>query len=150
VGRYLLFAAGLGQILCYRILVSDYFTYQEGLFWAGLTLLLSSGLTLFALLDARSRFQDYKRAKDLFFENGFRPRIAKLFIHSRCQRDAARVAAKDLGLLTQLDHFYQSQGYRWYHIFPDFVFKRPWLIFSQKYWQKTLFQTEYTSTYFLW
>jgi hypothetical protein len=155
VGRHLFFAAALGLVLCYWILVFDVFEWQKGsgVFSSaiyGLPLCWSVGLVVLALLDTRSRFQDYKRVKDLFFENGFKSRIAKIYICSRCQRDAVRVAAKDLGLLEQLDHFYQTQGYHWYHIFPDFVFKKPWLIFSQRYWRKTLFEPQYTSIYFLW
>jgi hypothetical protein len=103
-----------------------------------------------ALLDARSRFQDYKRAKDLFFENGFKSRIAKIYIFSKCQREAARVAARDLGLLEPLDLFYQDQGYHWYHVFPDFLYKKPRIILSRRYWRKTLFEPRYTSMHFLW
>jgi hypothetical protein len=155
VGSNLLFSAAVGLVLCYWIIVSDAFGWQKdtGVFSNALYGLLacwSVGIIVVALLDARSRFQDYKRAKDLFFENGFKPRIAKIYIYSKCQRDAARIAAKDLGLLEQLDCFYQNQGYHWYHIFPDFLFKKPWIIFSRRYWQKTLFEPQYTSRHFLW
>lgn len=155
VGRHLFASAGIGIGLCTWIVLTkisgvqndstilSVMLYNLGLCW-------SAGLALFALLDARSRFQDYKRAKDLFYENGFKPRIAKLYTHSKCQRDAIRVAAKDLGLLKQLDHFYFNQGYRWYHIFPDFLSKRPWLLLSKRYWQKTLFEPRYASNYFFW
>jgi hypothetical protein len=155
VGRHLFFAAALGLVLSFWILASDVYEWQKGpgLFSSAIQCLSfcwSVGWVALTLLDARSRFQDYKRAKDLFFENGFKSRIAKIFIYSRCQRDAIRIAAKDLGLLEQLDHFYQTQGYHWYHIFPDFIFKKPWLIFSQRYWRKTLFEPKHTSIYFLW
>ena len=155
VGRYLFFSAALGSVLLHWIIVSDAFGWQRGsgVFSSvlhGLLLFWGVGMVVLALLDARSRFQDYKRAKDLFFENGFKSRIAKIYIHSKCQRDAARAAAKDLGLLEQLDYFYQSQGYRWYHIFPDFLFKKPWIVFSRRYWRRTLFESQYTSIHFLW
>ena len=110
VGRHLFFAAALGLVICYWVLISDVFEWQKDS-WVfssslyGLPFCWSVGLIVLALLDARSRFQDYKRAKDLFFKNGFKSRIAKIYIYSRCQRDAVRVAAKDLGLLEQLDHF---------------------------------------------
>ena len=128
VGRNHFIAAALALGLGYWIIVSDALGWQKGsgVFSSALYGLLSCGsvgIVVLALLDARSRFQDYKRAKDLFFENGFKSRIAKIYIYSKCQRDAVRVAAKDLGLLEQLNYFYQTQGYRWYHIFPDFVFK---------------------------
>jgi hypothetical protein len=155
VGRNLFYSITSGLVLCHWILGSDAFGWQKdtgtissALY--GLVPFLSVGLVVMAFLDARSRFQDYKRAKDLFFENGFKSRIAKIFIHSKCQRDAVRVAAKDLGLLEQLDHFYQTQGYRCYHIFPDFLFERPWIVFSRRYWRKTLFEPQYTSIHFLW
>ena len=155
VGRNLLSSAGLGLVLCYWIIVSDAFAWQKGsgIFANALDVLFlcwGAGIVVLALLDTRSRFQDYKRAKDLFFENGFKSRIAKIYIHSRCQRDAIRVAAKDLGLLEQLDHFYQTQGYHWYHIFPDFIFTKPWIVFTRRYWRKTLFEQQYTSIHFLW
>ncbi len=155
VGRNLFFAAALGMVVCYLIIVSDAFGWlpDSGVFSSALYVFLSCGsvgLVVVALLDGRSRFQDYKRAKDLFFENGFKTRIAKIYIYSKCQRDAARVAARDLGLVEQLDYFYQSQGYRWYHIVPVFIIKKPWIVFSRRYWRKTLFEPHYTSVHFLW
>jgi hypothetical protein len=155
VGRNLFFPAVLVLVLCSWIIVSDAFGWRKGsgvLSSAqyGLLSCWSIGIVVLALLDARSRFQDYKRAKDLFFENGFKTRIAKIYIHSKCQRDAARVAAKDLGLLEQLDYFYQRQGYDWYHIIPDIIIKKPWIVFSRRYWRKTLFEPQYTSIHFLW
>lgn len=155
VGRFLFLTATSG------LLFSFYFTVLGIPAWMGETGMvqwmgnmimgLYSGMTaLFALLDARSRYQDYKRAKDLFFENGFKPRIAHLFIHSKCQRDAVRVAACDLGLLKPLEQYYRDKGYRWYHILPDFVFKRPWIVLTWRYWRKTLFTPGYDSVHFLW
>ena len=155
VGRNIFLSAALGLVLSYWLIVSDVFEFQKGSgvfssviegFWS----CGSVGMVALALLDARSRLQDYRRAKDMFFENGFKSRIAKIYIHSRCQRDAARVAAKDLGLLEQLDDFYQTQGYRWYHILPDFVLNKPWIVFSRRYWRKTLFGPPYSSTHFPW
>lgn len=155
VGRNLFFSAALVLVQCYWIMNTDAFGWPKGsgVFSSVLYGLLpywSVGIVVLALLDVRSRFQDYKRAKDMFFKNGFKSRIAKIYIHSKCQRDAVRVAAKDLGLLEQLDYFYRSQGYHWYHIFPDFIFKKPWIVFSRRYWRKTLFEPQYTSIHFLW
>ncbi|OQY52866.1 MAG: hypothetical protein B6230_01660 [Desulfobacteraceae bacterium 4572_89] len=107
-------------------------------------------LVLFAELDAISRYQNYKKAKDLFHENGFKKRIVNLFVCSRCQRDAIKVAAKDLGLLEKLCKHYDLLGYGRYHILPDFIFSKPLIFFSRKYWIKTLFEKKYESKYFLW
>ncbi len=115
-----------------------------------LTAVYGALLFLFAELDLLSRYQDYKKAKDLFYENGFDPRIARLFIHSRCQRDAVAVAARDLGIKDELSRYYHRLGYRWFHVLPDFVFKRPMIFFSFRYWQKTLFESRYTLKHFLW
>lgn len=153
VGRFLIPAALLGAMSAWHSMTQAFVAIQAGTpgvaGWS-LALLYSLGLTLISLLDARSRLQDYKRAKDLFYENGFNPRIPRIFIHSRCQRDAVRTAARDLGLADELDRYYHDLGYRWYHILPDFVFRRPAVIFSVRYWQKTLFEPAYTSLYFFW
>lgn len=105
---------------------------------------------LFAQKDAFSRFQNYKRAKDLFFENGFKTRIVKVFINSRCQRDAIKVAAHDLGMKKELTRYYYVLGYRWYHMIPDIIFKQPSLLATAKFWKNTLLVPHYQSKYFLW
>lgn len=105
---------------------------------------------VFAELDALSRFQNYKKAKDLFHENGVKPRGLKLFIHSRCQRVAIRVAARDLGLHNELARHVRGLGYRWYHILPDFICSNPGILFSRRYWQRTLFEKKYQSRHFFW
>ncbi len=111
-----------------------------------------SGLVIivFAQLDAMSRFQNYKFAKDLFFEKGFQKRIANLFIGSRCQRGAIIVAANDLGISDQLKIYLQSLGYRWFHVIPDIVFLNPKILLAKRFWEKTLFAKSYASKYFLW
>ena len=110
----------------------------------------SMSLIFFSQFDAMSRYQNYKQAKDLFFENGFKLRIANLYAISRCQRDAVKIAARDLGIEKQLIGHYKNLGYRWYHLLPDFIFKRPNLIFTKKYWQRTLFVKKYYSKHFYW
>jgi hypothetical protein len=109
VGRNLFLTTALGLVLCYWIEDTDAFRWPtaSGEFSSardGLLPYWRVGIVVLALLDARSRIQEYQRAKDLFFDNGFKSRIAKIYIHSKCQRDAARIAAKDLGLLEQLDY----------------------------------------------
>ena len=107
-------------------------------------------LIAFAQLDALSRFQNYKQAKDLFFENGFKKRIADIFVNSRCQRDAIKIAAIDLGVENQLCRYYDDLGYRWFHIIPNVVFHKPAVLFTRMFWKKTLLAESYTSKYFLW
>lgn len=153
VGRLLFMTSIVGVILCYSLIGaflrnSDVDTFTR--FFIFMAAYSGGVLPLFAVLDARSRFQDYKKAKDLFFRNGFKPKIANLFIHSKCQRDALEIAAKDLGLKAQLDQYYFHKGYRWYHILPNIVLQRPGLLITVRYWKKTLFAPHYPSKYFLW
>ncbi|THB72532.1 MAG: hypothetical protein D3926_25360 [Desulfobacteraceae bacterium] len=108
------------------------------------------GLVVFAQLDTRSRFQNYKAAKDLFYENGLKIRIVRLFTASRCQRDALSVAARDLDLSQALNDAYEELGYKWFHIIPDVVAARPKCLLARKFWKYTLFAPSYTSKYFLW
>ena len=55
-------------------------------------------LPVFSQLDARSRFQNYKQIKDQIFLYGYDERIFKPVLKSRCQRDAAWLSAKEMGL----------------------------------------------------
>ncbi len=107
-------------------------------------------LTLFAQLDAYSRFQNYKLAKDLFFERGFQMRVANLFVRSHCQREAIKIAANDIGIIDELNSYYDRLGYRWFHLIPDIVFHNHRVLFTLNFWNKTLFTPPYKSKYFLW
>ena len=120
----------------------------------GILMFCGLGLFWFAQKDAVCRFQNYKQAKDLLYEKQHnvqsRKRIAKLFAVSRCQREAAMVAARDLGLHIELAEYYYRSGYRWYHIIPDSVVRSPLLLLRRSYWKNTLFVPYYCSRHFLW
>ena len=107
-------------------------------------------LIIFSLLDARSRYQNYKMAKDRLFKYGFDVRLLKPFVYSRCQRDAIAAALKDLELQEEWTALKHQMGFRWYHLLPDMVVKNPRLLFTRDYWSKTLFVRTYKSKYFLW
>ena len=151
-GMLLHLAACLGVILfCTFYPLAMDALYQKN--WsrlAGYGWLAAYGFILpfFAELDALSRFQNYKQAKDLFYENGFKPRIANLYAGSRCQRDAAVMAAKDLGIGPEIIEHYQARGFKWYHVLPGALFSRPGILLTRNYWQRTLFEARYTSRYF--
>ncbi len=105
-------------------------------------------LPVFAQLDARSRFQNYKLLRDLLYRYGFKYRFIRTMRHSRCQRDAARVAAKSLDFDYMIKKYYRRCGYRWYHILPDFIFKKPIYLFSGHFWLTTFFARTYHSKFF--
>ncbi len=142
---FVLFAGG-GRSALYRLDHGD----TTGFLMSTLLGLYGLVLIFFAQMDAFCRFQNYKLAKDLFFKNKFKKRIADLFSVSRCQRDAVFVAAKDLGLALELADYYHHRGYRWYHLLPDRVLENPGILFTRAYWKKTLFVCPYQSKYFLW
>jgi len=100
-------------------------------------------MPLFAQLDARSRFQNYKLVKDHLYIYGFQARILKPFIKSRCQRDAAKAAARELGLSYECREFFKRHGYKWYHLFPDVIFKKPSILLTKNFWMTTLFAKTY-------
>ena len=100
-------------------------------------------MPVFAQLDARSRFQNYKLIKDHLYLYGFQPRILKPFVKSRCQRDAVIAAAQELGLAEHCKAYFKSFGYKWYHLFPDVVFKTPAILLTKNFWQTTLFTKTY-------
>ena len=101
----------------------------------------------FPELDAYSRYQNYKLIKDHLFVNGFQPRILRPFIKSRCQRDAVLVAAEELGMTKECKVYFMMQGYRWYHLLPDFVFKEPRTLICRSFWLNTFFAKTYRSKF---
>ena len=104
-------------------------------------------LPVFSQLDARSRYQNYKQLKDQFILFGFDPRILKPVLKSRCQRDAAEIAARDTGYAGECRMHFRCHGYRWYHLFPDFLFTHPWFLLTPYFWKTTFFTPAYHSRY---
>ncbi|OEI79252.1 hypothetical protein AST99_15645 [Formosa algae] len=96
------------------------------------------------LMDGWSRYQNYKRAKDQFFEYGFRKRIAANYIISKCQREAAIVAASELGLEEKVSRYYEHCGVKWYHYVPYFMVKDPFFLFRKTFWSRTFLEGNYT------
>ena len=100
-------------------------------------------LPVFSQLDARSRYQNYKQIKDQIFLYGYDERIFRPVLKSRCQRDAAWLSAEELGFGAKCHSFFRSHGYRWYHILPDFVFKKPQFLLTGYFWRTTFFSPTY-------
>lgn len=96
-----------------------------------------------AQFDARSRFQNYKKIKDQIYLFGFSERILKPVLKSRCQRDAALIAAKELGHGNKCRRYFKRKGYHWYHLLPDFVFTYPHFFFTRYFWLSTFFVPYY-------
>lgn len=117
----------------------------SGLLWAlkyyAIVFLVS--LPVFSQLDARSRYQNYKQIKDQIYLYGYDERILRPTLKSRCQRDAAWLSASELGYGRQCSQYFQSHGYRWYHIFPDFVLSKPQFLLTLYFWKTTFFSPRY-------
>lgn len=117
---------------------------EQGNFALKLLLLsLFISMPLFPQLDAWSRYQNYKMLRDQFYFYGFQPRLVKPFLKSRCQRDAAIAAANELGFADPCKKYFCQKGYRWYHLFPDFVFRHPRFLLSKHFWLTTFFAKKY-------
>jgi len=104
-------------------------------------------------MDGWSRFQNYKRAKDQFYMHGFNRRIADTYIGSKCQRNAAIVAAEELGIGKTVKDYYVTKGVKWYHFVPYYMVKNP-LFFSlvtyfgrDHFWKKTISPNSITITF---
>jgi hypothetical protein len=123
----------------------------------GFILLVFSLLSMFLFsisitsqLDAYSRYQDYKRVKDLLYKHGFRELFMKPYSRSRCQRNAISEAALQLGILPLINSYFYQAGYRWYHIIPSILIENPLVIFTRGYWYSTFFVPKYESKFFYW
>lgn len=93
---------------------------------------------VFALADGVARHQEYLRIRALLQRFGYHDRIVSLFSGSRCQRDAALRAACESDCLPHARNFFQAQGYRWYHFFPDSVMRNPLTLFTPTFLRTTL------------
>ncbi|CDF78774.1 hypothetical protein BN863_10620 [Formosa agariphila KMM 3901] len=98
-------------------------------------------------MDGWSRYQNYKRAKDQFFEYGFRKRIAANYIVSKCQREAALVAASELGIKEKVANYYEEHGVKWFHYVPYFMVKDPLFLIRKAFWSRTFLERSYTAKF---
>lgn len=87
----------------------------------------------FALADGLARHREYRRIKNLLTRHGCDTRILHQLARSRCQRDAALLAARESGCFRQACAYYRSLGYRWYHILPDSVLRNPFIFLSPRF-----------------
>ncbi len=144
---YLLHLITLSELLFFSLLYYsfDAVSWLKNDFFIVKLIALSPAvcMPLFAQLDARSRYQNYKLVKDHLYIYGFQARILKPFIKSRCQRDAAKAAAGELGLSCQCKEYFKNNGYKWYHLFPDVIFKKPSILLTRNFWITTLFAKTY-------
>ncbi|HWS60455.1 MAG TPA: hypothetical protein VN182_05960 [Flavobacterium sp.] len=101
-------------------------------------------------LDAYSRYQNYKMAKDLLHQYGFKKPLVRLFSKSKCQREAIAEAANCLSLKKEVNDYFYSMGFRWYHILPHIILKKPQVFFTKEYWMSTFFVPNYKSKFFYW
>lgn len=115
-------------------------------FWLGFFLFSFVHIFL-VIMDGWSRFQDYRKAKDLFFEYGFRSRVAERFVGSKCQRNAALQAARELGIEEDVREYYASRGVKWYHYIPYFMVRDPYFLIRRAFWQRTFLEKNYTPKY---
>lgn len=98
-------------------------------------------------MDGWSRFQNYKRAKDQFYVHGFNRRIANTYIGSKCQRNAAIVAAQELGIEQEIRDYYEKMNVKWYHFVPYFMIKDPLFIIRKNFWSRTFLEKNYQSKF---
>jgi len=124
-----------------RILINDYSAFEEIVFFLLMVFFFTN--SILAELDARSRYQNYKQIKDHLYLNGYHERILRTMLKSMCQRDAALVAANELGMGKSCALYFKSHGYKWYHLIPDFVFDQPLFLFTKYFWMSTFFVPVY-------
>jgi len=53
------------------------------------------------------------------------------------------VAADELGMSHQCRDYLKSSGYKWHHLIPDIVLKKPSILFTKNFWSTTLFTKTY-------
>ncbi len=151
VGKLLYFSLGLFIIEAYvywlffeRAFAKD--NQIVAVFWFASFLFALVHIFL-VIMDGWSRYQNYKLAKDQLFIYGFNPRIAKLYMGSKCQRNAVLVASQELGLKSRTTEYYKKQGVKWFHYVPYFMIKDPLFLFKKKFWSRTFVEKSYQSRF---
>jgi hypothetical protein len=110
--------------------------------------IVGGGITaVLAQLDARSRFQEFKQVRDQLIDFGPDPRIFRSVAGSRCRRDAALAAARQLGYEAICRGLFSDVGYRWYHLLPDRIVQNPRIMLTLAFWRATFFASGYHSRY---
>lgn len=109
---------------------------RSGVVWLGLTGLLIWGVLL-CQADAFSRYREFTRLRAILWRYGFKPRVFRVLAASRCQRDAALLAAREAGCQAQARGLFYQWGYRWYHIMPDTIMDNPLHFFSPRFLRGT-------------
>lgn len=115
-------------------------------FWFG-CFLFSFVHIFLVIMDGWSRFQNYKRAKDLFFVHGFSTKVADNYLGSKCQRNAAIVAAEELGYKKEIITYFRSKGIKWFHYFPYFMIHDPLFLFKNYFWERTFLEKPYNAKF---
>lgn len=95
-------------------------------------------VALLCQADALCRYHEYLRLRRMLERYGFRPRILSPMLGSRCQRDAALLAARKTGHLEAAWDMLRSHGYRAYHLIPDSVRKDLRTVLHPAFWRTTL------------
>ena len=140
----------VSSIFFFKLFLGAYFIGNTiGLVIFGDLFLHTATIPIFAELDAYSRFQNYKLVKDLIYRYGFRVRFIKTFRYTKCQREAALYAARDLGCKFQILEYFRSCGYKWYHILPDFIWSHPEYLLTKSFWSTTFFAKTYHPKYYI-
>lgn len=113
----------------------------DGALLAGLGLALPAsgwfGLALLCVADGYCRHREYLRLKSVLIRRGFHPRLLGPVATSRCQRDAALAAARELGHLPRARAHFHALGYRWYHLLPDGAVDNPMRFFDPAFLKTT-------------
>lgn len=120
---------------------------EGGSLWKVMALYPLWSMPMWAQLDARSRYQNYLQVKDQMYHFGYRERILRPVLTSRCQRDAAAVAAEELGDGAECRAYFYEAGYRWYHLLPDILFRMPWRLLHPAFLRTTFFAPTYRVRY---
>jgi hypothetical protein len=96
-------------------------------------------VALFSMADGISRYREYKRIKAMFNKYGYSERILALLSRSRCQRDAALLAARETGHSQNAQAYFAKRGYRWYHILPDSMIQNPFSFLKPSFLRSSFF-----------
>ena len=94
---------------CSKAVLESYSTSPKWSVYFALTALLNVSAIAVNQNIAVEKFQEYKKVKQAFEKYGWDERIARTKSYSWCQRNAAKVAAKDAGFGKEVRDYFNKK-----------------------------------------
>jgi len=107
---------------------------------------VSALLSVLGVLDAKSRYKDFKKIKHFFEQYGVREGYMRNLLGNPCLRGCLIHAGNVTGNGTKVRKFIKENGYTFFHILPDYLIQNPLFFVQKGFWKNA--KRFWTSAFF--